>query len=188
MWNLARYQGIAVLGPLAVGLLLIQSSSLNSSAAPTLAYPCTVAWNASHDTNVTGYAVYYGLVGSLITNRLNVSLAQSVTFSDLKASADYFFYVVSYDATGIESPHSNVLYHTPPALSPLKLNLFKNGAANVQFWAATNAQCHVEFSPTLSPPQWQILGSSIADSNGNVTITDVQAGLSPSRFYRAVEP
>jgi hypothetical protein len=34
-------------------------------------------------------------------------------------------------------------------------------------------QCaHVEYTTSLTPPQWQTLGSATADANGYVTVSD----------------
>lgn len=188
MHILVRYRGIRLLEAFAIVLLAIQSCSLHVKAAATLAYPCTIAWSASTDPDVRGYAVYYGLAGSAVTNRFDAGTNDSATFFNLKASSGYFFYAVSYNAAGIESRPTEMLYYAPPALSRLQINLLKNGAVSVQFRAATNAACHLEYTSILAAHQWEWLDSSTADANGDVTITDAQAILSPGRLYRAVEP
>ena len=78
------------------------------------------------------------------------------------------------------------MYYTPKALSALKLIPLTNGTMSLHFLAATGAVCHVEYTPTLKPAQWQILGSATADSNGNIMLTDQLSKNIPSRFYRAV--
>ncbi|MFZ0826511.1 MAG: fibronectin type III domain-containing protein [Verrucomicrobiia bacterium] len=157
-------------------------------AAPLLACPCTLAWNPSQDSSVAGYALYFGIVDSGTTNRLDVGMTNVITLNTLLASSNYFFYVVAYNGSEVESPPSDVMYYTPQALSSLTPNMLMAGSLNLHFLAPTGAVCHVEFTSTMNPPQWQTLGGAIADANGNVTITDALTGSPPIRFYRAVLP
>jgi len=135
---------------------------------------------------VTGYALYFGITGSSATNRQVLGMTNTITLFNLLASSNYFFYVVAYDANGIESLPSNILYYKPQALSSLKLTSPVQGTMNLQFRAAPCSVCLIQYTPTLNPAQWQILGSATVDANGNITITDSQAGNAPTRFYRAV--
>jgi hypothetical protein len=157
-------------------------------AAALCAIPCTLAWNQCQDTNVSGYALYYGITGSATTNCVDVGMTNQVTLNNLLASSNYFFYVVAYNGSGLESPSSTVIGYTPPALSALKLTALANGSMSICFQVATGAVCYIEYSPTLSPAQWQTLGSATADANGEVTLTDSSTGNSPTRFYRAAVP
>jgi hypothetical protein len=164
-------------------MILPKFSHLEGAVLP--ASPCTLGWNLSQDVSVAGYVLYYGITGSA-TNRQVLGMTNTVTLFNLLASSNYFFYVVAYDAEGLESPPSNVVYYNPQALSPLKLTSPVQGTMNLQFRAAPGSVCLIEYTPSLNPAQWQILGSAMADSNGNITITDSTAGSSSSRFYRAV--
>jgi hypothetical protein len=159
---------------------------MRMEAAPLCASPCTLAWNNSLDASVAGYAIYYGIAGSEVTNRLAVGMTNPVTFYNLLASSNYFFYAVTYNAVGNESPPSNVLYYKPQVLSLLKLTSAVRGTMKLQFRAVPGSVCLVEYTPSLNPAQWQILGSATADSNGNIMLTDQVSGNTPSRFYRAV--
>ena len=157
-------------------------------AAVLYASPCTLAWNYSSNASVVGYALYYGITGSGVTNRLDVGMTNMVTFYNLLASSNYFFYVVAYDAMGTESLPSGIVYYSPCALSALKMTKLAGASMNLQFQAAPGSACHVEYTPTLNPPQWQTLGSATADSSGNITICDPSSGSQPTRFYRAALP
>jgi hypothetical protein len=157
-------------------------------AAPPLASPCTLAWNPDPDPGVSGFCLYYGINGSTTTNRLDVGMTNLVTLNNLFSSSNYFFYVVAYNISRIESPPSTVMYYTPPALSGLKLTPLANRTMSLHFLAATGAVCHVEFTPTLNPPQWQTLSNATADVNGHVTLTDPLSGHPPARFYRTALP
>ena len=174
------------------GLLILPEATrlegaVNLPASVALpASPCTLAWNLSQDVSVAGYALYFGIVGSSTTNRQDLGMTNTVTLFNLVASSNYFFYVVAYDADGVESPPSNVLYYTPQALSSLKLVSPVQGTMNLHFRAAPGSVCLIQYTPSLNPAQWQILGSATADSNGNITITDQMPGNTARRFYRAM--
>jgi len=156
-------------------------------AATLRARPCTLAWNQSQEELVCGYAVYYGITGST-TNRLNVGMTNTVTFKNLSASSNYFFYVVAFNLCGVESSPSGAIGYTPRVFSPLSLTQLTNGVVNLRFEVATGAVCHVEYTPTLNPAQWQTLSSATGDANGNVVITDPLSENTASRFYRTALP
>jgi hypothetical protein len=157
-------------------------------AAAFRASPCTLAWDSSADAPVKGYAIYYGIVGSAATNRLDAGLTNQVTLKTLYAFSNYFFYAVAYNTNGIESAPSSMMYYKPRAVSSFKLIASTNGSMKVCFQTAINTACHVEYTPTLNPPGWQTLASTTADTNGCVTITDGLTGKPPTRFYRVVIP
>jgi hypothetical protein len=123
----------------------------------------------------------------MTTNRLDMGMTNLVTLKNLLASSNYFFYVVTYDSSGIESQPSAVMCYTPQALSTLKLTQLANRNMSLRFLAAAGAICHVEYN-SLNPPKWQTLCGATADANGNVTITDPLSGNTPVRIYRAVMP
>jgi hypothetical protein len=77
----------------------------------------SVLWNASTDTEVVGYAVYYGTAGT--TNRIDVGNVTNEPVNSLQPGFTYFFYVTAYDSAMNENNHSNViLYSVPPAFIP----------------------------------------------------------------------
>jgi len=167
------------------GLLILLAFTRLEGAVALPASPCTLWWNQSPSSSVVGYVLYYGINGSA-TNRQVMGKIYATTLFNLLTSSNYFFYVTSYDADGVESPPSNVLHYKPQALSLLKLTSPTTGTMNLQFRAAPASICLIEYTPTLNPAQWQILGTATADANGDIMITDSQAGESPARFYRAV--
>jgi hypothetical protein len=142
-------------------------------------------WQSSDDDTVTGYAVYYGIAGTPMTNRLDVGLSTSVIFSDLTAGTDYSFFVVAYDFDLNESEPSNFLTYTAQAISDLQLTQSTEGAMIISFNVPPNAACHVEYSDTLTPPNWQPLTAATGDSDGLVTVADLFPAPGGCRFYRA---
>jgi hypothetical protein len=173
---------------LLIGSLVFLTSLTSINAASLRASPCTLAWNTCTNSAVSGYAVYYGVTGSTTTNRLDAGLTNQVTFKNFYAFTNYFFCVVAYNASGIESPRSAVMYYTAPAVSSLKVGYPTNGTMKVCFQAGTNTACHIEYSNSIQPLQWQTLTSATADVNGNVSIIDPLIGKPPSRYYRVVVP
>lgn len=181
-----RFSTLSLAKSCLVSALLISCAFTRASAAVAIpASPCTLGWNRSPDSSVAGYAIYYGIAGS-ITNRQDVGMMNNVTLYNLLMSSNYFFYVVAYNAGGIEGPRSSVLNYKPPGLSRLKLSSRVRGIIGLQFRAAPGSGCLIQYSPTLNPPQWRVLGTGTADAYGNISVTDATAGSAASRFYRAV--
>ncbi len=168
--------------------LIFLTQLMRVEAAAPAATPCTLAWDLSPDPTVCGYSLFYGITGSTITNRVDVGNTNMVTLKSLLASSNYFFYVVASDIYGTKSPPSTAMYYRPAALSELKLTQLADTTMSLHFLAATGAVCHVEYSPTLNPSQWQTLAGATADANGNVTLIDPLTGNPPARFYRTVLP
>ena len=67
-----------------------------------------LAWNASADPTVVGYAVYYGPAPGNYTNRLDAGAALSLTTPTLP-DGSYYFSATSRDAKGNESDFANVV-------------------------------------------------------------------------------
>jgi hypothetical protein len=167
-------------------MCLLLPGFARGAAATSAAVPCTLAWDASPDNNVAGYAVYYGLTGSATTNRLDVGTAQTATIYNLTIASNYFFYVVAYDANGAYSSPSPSVYYRPPALSALRLVAQPDGTAALRFRTAPGAICSVQYTASLVSPQWQTLATIAADASGMITLIDPLASHAPARFYRAV--
>lgn len=158
---------------------------LQSRATPGCS--CTLSWEASPSSGIAGYAVYYGVSGSTVTNRLDVGQALSATITGMTPATTYFFFVVDYDSYGDESPPSNVLLYTTPPISPLQFSQ-TNGQLNIQFQVSPGTTCTVEYTPTLNPPSWTVLKTVVADTNGYVSVFDTIDPTKPARFYRGVIP
>lgn len=145
----------------------------------------TLAWEASPGPAVTGYAVYYQVAGLAITNRVDAGDALTVTIPMLVFSA-YSIYVVAYTADAIESKPSNLLQHTPPPLTPLRLVKQDGGGLQVRFRTSPLALCRVEWTDDLATA-WQVWAVVRADLIGDIVLTDPSGGTGPARFYRAAK-
>jgi len=168
---------------------LFSSVCLSQKAfAASPACPLKLEWQSSADSSVTGYALYYGALGSPLTNRVDVGLMTSVSVTNLLASTSYSFYVVAYDADLDESGASNFLIYTTRAISRLKLSAAQGGGMAVSFNVAPGAACHVEYTDTLTPTNWKMLTAATGDSDGAVNVVDTAVAPGGMRFYRAVVP
>jgi Fibronectin type III domain len=152
------------------------------------ACPLKLEWQPSYDATVTGYAIYYGAIGMPPTNRIDVGLTTAAVVKDLTAMTDYSFFVVAYDSEQIESAPSNFLLYTARVISPLELDRSAGGIVAVLFYVVPGAACHVEYTDTLSPPNWQLLTVATGDSNGLVTVRFPVPRPRGSRFFRGVVP
>jgi hypothetical protein len=110
---------------------LVQSSAFADNSV-------NLAWSASPDPSATGYKVYYGATSGNYTNSLDVGNSTTAIIPGLTAGATYYFVVVAYDASGLESlPSNEVSYTVPggssgnlaPTLNPLgNLSINENAA------------------------------------------------------------
>ena len=73
-------------------------------AAPLRASPCTLAWDQTQDSSVSGYCLYYGIKSSTTTNRLDVGMTGLVTLKNLFASSNYFSMWPLITAAALKAP------------------------------------------------------------------------------------
>jgi hypothetical protein len=146
----------------------------------------TLAWEPSPSSEVTGYAVYYQVAGLGINCRVDAGDALTVTIP-LQVRSRYEIYVVAYTAEGIESEPSNLLKHSPPPISRLRLNKMDDGGLQIRFRTSPLALCRVEWTDDLAAPSWQVWVTVRAGLNGDIVLTDPSAGTAQARFYLAVK-
>ena len=80
----------------------------------------TLAWNASTNSSVVGYNVYYGGASGAYTNEICAGNATNATISGLVQGTTYYFAATSYAASGMESPFSSeVSYPVPMNVPPI---------------------------------------------------------------------
>ncbi len=143
----------------------------------------TLEWQGNPDSAVAGYALYYGETGDPLTNRMDVGLQTAAVVKDLAVFEEYTFYVVAYDIDQNESEPSDPLVYTIQAISSLGLSQSSDGSSmNISFRVAPNEDCWVEYTDSLTPPDWNLLTTATGDSNGDVVINDPT--VQDSRFYR----
>src|ERR1700690_1597867 len=99
---LIRFGIYSIRGLLLVSSIALFTQTMRLEAAPRCAAPCTLAWNQTTDPSVVGYALYYGITSSAVTNRFVAGMTNRATFNGLLACSNYFFYVTTCNAMGIE--------------------------------------------------------------------------------------
>jgi len=66
----------------------------------------SLAWNASTDPNVAGYALYYGTNSGNYTVRIDTGSNSMMVVNQLSNDTTYYFVVTAYNSAGIESAPS----------------------------------------------------------------------------------
>jgi glucose/arabinose dehydrogenase len=102
---------------------------------------------------------------------------------------DAFTYQITDNNSDPVTGTVNVLVTSDPLPSPnLTVTDLGNGSYRIRFDGIPDVTYRVEYTPTLSPPQWQTLGSRTADANGMYELIDTPPAGFGQRFYRSVYP
>lgn len=96
------------MGKKAVGAGVVAAAGVAAylMLAPVQPYNITLAWDASPDTNVVGYNVYWGVGSRCYTGMVCAGAQRTVTISNLVRGTTYFFAATAYDSWGLESDFS----------------------------------------------------------------------------------
>ncbi len=92
-----------------------------AGALPAWAGQVSLSWDASTDTAVVGYYMYYGQASRTYPFRVDVGNQTSYAVPNLTEGQTYYFAVTAYNAARVESVYSNEVYATipsPPAQTP----------------------------------------------------------------------
>ena len=157
---------------------------LRAVGVPLYSAPVTLGWSPAADASVKGYVIYYGPTNLAATNRIVVGTNLSVTVTNMLAGTTYRLYAASYNAANIESPPSNLLTITPPAISAIRLAKQTNRSMKLDCRAAVGTVCGVQFSSTMLPDSWRALTNAVTDNIGNIVVNDLSAARVSKRFYR----
>jgi len=172
--------------------LLVFSSSLCHAVQN-----CTLAWNASSDTTVAGYRVRYGTTSGSTAQTKDAGTGTGTTISGLSDGVTYYFTVVAYTSTNVESQPSNeVSYKAPTTPTGGTYNLtVVNGTGDGPYAANTTVPVSAN-SPgsgqtfSVWTGDWQILASRTSSSTTatmpsmDATITATYTGTSSSEKIR----
>ena len=117
----------------ALSSLLLLALALPIQAAQSV----TLAWDASPDSSVTNYCLYYGLMNGTNHASTNKVITGNVTVYKLTDAIDapntYWFYVTALGG-GLESQPSNEIQYSPPYPSPGQMAGFRY----TTYWQAKN--------------------------------------------------
>lgn len=140
-------------------------------------------WDASPDSNIVGYVVYYGEVSGSEVNRIEVGAATSATITGIQPDVVYFIYTTAINDIGAESVPSNLITFStrphavvvPPAIigQPERQEVSEGEAIVLEVVASG--------SDTLSY-QWQRDGVDLPGANSRV-FTLQHAQLKDSGSY-----
>jgi len=95
---------------LCILLLLLSAAFSTASAAGSL----QLTWNASTESNLAGYVLYYGASSGQYTQSITVGNTLTATVQNLTAGRTYYFAVAAYETTGMASAPSNEVVYTVP--------------------------------------------------------------------------
>ncbi len=168
-----------------MGVLILMGGA-RETVFGAIAAPITLRWDASPDSSVRGYAVYYGVVDQPSRTRLDVGLNLSATLVDLTVGVSYSIYVVSYNEVGVESVPSNQVTFTAPAppISNLTLTRLANGNMRLSWNAPPNTTNRVVYAASPNATLWPTLTNVIVNAQGQAAIVDSTARGAMQRFYR----
>ncbi len=148
----------------------------------------TLAWDASPDSTVAGYRLYYGGKSESYTNASTLGNVTTVTISNLIEGVTYYFAVTAYDASGLESDFSGEVPYTVPisTSAPSLANVqVAPGLAGPAVVAGTgNPGDKYTVLATKDFLSWQTLGTVVAGLDGTFQYSDLAAVSAPVRFYR----
>lgn len=164
-----------------IGLFCIAALSLCAAARGS--QDVTLEWDPSGDTNVVGYAVYYGTNSGNYTARVDAGGTNAITVPGLTEGVTYYFAVTAYDAVGDETDPSNEIAYIVPGV------LFLIPATNP--WDPVRITFPVAFphwyelQATTDLQSWTTIWQTEPVSyNGWFEFLDFEAPLHPARFYR----
>ena len=180
-WN-SGFPGLAkVLG----GILVLALCYLPDRAlCATVPSPSvTLKWDRSASSEVTGYRIYYGAASGSYTNSILLGNVTSNTVPGLTAGGAYFFAVVAFNASGLESLFSNEIGYTVPNGTPtVQINVAANRQVNLTLTGLSGHTYEVQASQNFMT--WAVLGTVTLGTSGTIQFTDTTAASFPRRFYR----
>ncbi|HEX3856321.1 MAG TPA: LamG-like jellyroll fold domain-containing protein [Verrucomicrobiae bacterium] len=138
-------------------------------------------WEASTDTNVVGYNIYYGTASHVYTGKVLFGNVTTATISGLVEGTTYYFAATTYDALNQESDFSDEITYTVPVT-------ITNQPPTIIEMLTTNTAIvgqNVTFSITATGTgpltyQWMYYANKIASATNTVltlnNVTAIQAG------------
>jgi hypothetical protein len=157
-----------------------------------LAESTSLAWDASPDSHVAGYNIYYGTTSGDYTNKVTVQNVTTATISNLVAGQTYYFAVTAFVANGMESDFSNEIQFIVPGVIALSRGANPGDPMLIKFPVAP---AHwYELQATTDLQNWStVWQTGVATSNAWVQFSDPASdpaprlvGALPARFYRLV--
>ena len=135
----------------------------------------TMAWDASPDSAVTGYNIYYGTNTGVYINKLNVGNVLTTTVRVTPRGVLYYYVATAFDVNGNESPFSNEISNAIPNLIPQNtLTLTTNGSL---VYGTTNALSVVGGSGLGTVTYSIISGPGTLVGNTSIVVTSASGPI-----------
>jgi hypothetical protein len=164
---------------LVAGALMSLCAATNVAAANV-----TLVWDRSPDSNVSGYRVYYGLGSRTYPFAVDAGNATEQVIGNLQDGITYYFAVTAYTVDH-ESDFSGEIPYTVPLRG---ISALEDGSFRIRFRGIPGVPYRVQYTESLSAPNWLTLDTYTADATGALEIIDLPEAGSPKRFYRTVYP
>jgi len=165
--------------PLAGVALMLHGATTNATGATV-----TLAWDPSADSSVSGYKVHYGFNSHTYPFVVDAGSETSQTIN-LQEGVPYYFSVTAYNVAGLESDFSGEISYAVPMRS---ISALGDGSFRVRFEGVPERTYRIEYTESLTAPNWRTLDIVAAGANGLFEIVDRPLAGSPARFYRSVYP
>ena len=173
----------------AVCVLLYNSPVATSLAADSLpTSTLTLAWDASTDTNIANYKLYYGTISGSYTQVVSAGPVTQTTITGLTPGTTYFLAVTASDSTGLESAYSNEISFAVPAGRPDQslpaLSLLRAGTDSVLEWPTNYPGFTLQWSSSPAGA-WTDLTSSPSISGSYFNFTNTSSAA--LQYYRLMK-
>ena len=145
----------------------------------------TLVWNPNAESNVAGYKVHYGHSSRAYPFVIDVGNATRQTIGNLEEGVSYHFAVTAYNVAGRESDFSGEISYEVPLRTIYAL---EDGSFRLRFQGLPERTYRIEYTESLTEPNWTTLGIRTAGLNSAFEIIDRPVAGSPARFYRSVYP
>jgi hypothetical protein len=150
----------------------------------------TVVWEASASAEVVGYKIYFGVIGSGVTNAVDVGNMTTATLTNLPTGSLFFLFATAYNDLGQESAGSNPVFCTP-AGSPVfystnKLTMIKpattSSPASLLLPMSSGKVFYLQATEDLRV--WNTINITTSPPAGFLEFKDNSATNLTRRFYR----
>jgi len=145
----------------------------------------TLSWNPNSEADIAGYKIHYGRGSRTYPFVVDAGSATTQVIGHLQDGGSYFFAVTAYDHAGLESDFSGEISYTVPLRT---ISAVGDGSFRIRFQGAPERTYRIEYTESLTAPNWRTLGIHTAGANGLFEIIDRPIAGSPTGFYRSVYP